>query len=79
MQNMWTLIGYNTYIMERSYYQKLKYCLYSINCKHTESKTWPGENVNSRRIEQAVMDYPQWYSPAAIILLIRVNEKNQNK
>ena len=35
--------------------------LYAINCKHTDRKTWPGENVNSRRIEHAVMDCPQWY------------------
>ena len=33
--------------------------LYAINCKHTDSQTWPGENVNSRRIEYAVMDCPQ--------------------
>ena len=25
--------------------------LNAINCKHTDRKTWPGENVNSRRIK----------------------------
>ena len=35
--------------------------LYAINCKHFDRKTWPGENVNSRRIEHAVMDCPQWF------------------
>ena len=33
--------------------------LYAIKCKHTDSKTWPGKNVNSRRTEYAVMDCPQ--------------------
>ena len=32
---------------------------YAINCKHTDRKIWPGENVNIRRIEHAVMDCPQ--------------------
>ena len=35
--------------------------LYAINCKHFYRKMWPGENVNSRRIEYAVMDCPQWF------------------
>ena len=33
--------------------------LYAINCKHTDRKMWPSENVNNRRIEHAVMDCPQ--------------------
>ena len=52
--------------------------LYAINCKHTDRKTWPSENVNSRRIEHAVMDCPQckWYVICS--MSIQINKKKSN-
>ena len=53
--------------------------MYAINCKHFDRKTWPGENVNSRRIEHAVMDCPQWRSSCFMSSFVKFSSEEKLK
>ena len=57
--------------------------MYAVNCKHTDRRMWPSENVNSRRIEHAVMDCPQWSwvdrNQKSIIVLLNYREFSFSK